>query len=32
MRTDRARATELETLLAEKLNRWVELEARVSPK
>jgi len=32
MRTDRARAAEIETLLAAKLERWVELEARLSTK
>ena len=32
MRTDRARAAEIETLLAAKLERWVELEGRVSSK
>jgi ATP-binding cassette subfamily F protein uup len=32
LRTDRARAAEIETLLAAKLERWVELEARGSPK
>jgi ATP-binding cassette subfamily F protein uup len=30
MRADRARAADIETLLAAKLERWVELEARVS--
>jgi len=32
MRADRARAAEIETLLAAKLERWVELEARVPSK
>ena len=32
MRADRARAAEIETLLAAKLERWVELEGRVSSK
>ena len=32
LRTDRARATEIEKLLAEKLERWVDLEARVTLK
>jgi hypothetical protein len=32
MREDRARAAEIERLLAEKLERWVELEGRVGAK
>jgi ABC transport system ATP-binding/permease protein len=31
MRADRARASEIEKLLAEKLERWVDLEARATP-
>jgi hypothetical protein len=32
MREDRARASEIERLLAEKLERWVELEGRATVK
>jgi hypothetical protein len=32
LRGDRARAVEIEKLLAERLERWVDLEARADPK